>query len=301
MTLPQWRNIAISHTSVKWSSGNFENLRLFLKSPPSDLRQKVEFIGTNFPFKINKERWSTIFDVGIPRESFDASDNQVRVNIAMNIDFAKKNPYRRCQGYKLSELDDVWAETPSLEPEYLGTSEFVETESDEIRKRADSIVDRTQDFWKAVRTIADWVNTYIVYSFELQDLNYRGALETLRTRQGTCSDFVHLFLALARALRIPSRAIIGLQWQPRRRTWTTHSWAEVFDPQYGWTPMDLVAQPVNLNLGPNYIRISASYNCAVRFYAYYTTPESETDRPRFKINQHYLFGNQSVQIRFFDE
>ena len=295
MTLPRWNNIVYIHTIIDHIEGNFDKLRVFLKSPQSDPRQKIEFIGTNHRFKENHERWSNIFDFELTKASFDEND-QARVNIILNLDFERKNPYIVHNETPLSNLPAIWDDVPDVQ-EYLEAHEFVEVDADEIQDKAREF--RTDDpgFWSTVRKVANWVNTYIVYSYNLQQMKYRGALETLRSRKGTCSDFVHLFLALARNLQIPARAMVGLQRVGP--TWKPHSWAEVYDPEYEWTPIDLVTQPVNLTLGSGYLGISAGYNCAVRFYAYYNDGK---DSPSVDLSfkQYYVIGNRNVEIEFYD-
>jgi transglutaminase-like putative cysteine protease len=284
------------HTIVDHIEGDFENLRIFLKSPRSDLRQKVEFIGANHRFKENQERWSNIYDFELTKESFD-SRNQARVNIILNIDFSGRNPYRVSNDTPVSNLPLIWDDVSDVK-DYLEAHDFVEVQAKEIQEKAKEFREGNPGFWPVVRKIANWINTYVVYAYDLRQKEYRGALETLRSRRGTCSDFVHLFLALARNLNIPARAMVGLHRVGRK--WETHSWAEVYDPEYEWTPIDLVSQPVNLTLGSNYIGISAGYNCAVRFYAFYKS-EKESPPVNLKFRQYYIIGNRSVEIEFFDE
>lgn len=282
------------HTIIDHIDGDFDLLRVFIKSPRSDPRQKVEFIGTNYRFKENHERWSNIYDLELTKDAF--VQNQARVNIILNIDFEKRNPYRVSNETPISDLPSIWDEVPDVK-DYLDSHDFVEITSEEIQEKAMELGEGNPGFWTTVRTIAQWINTYIAYSYDLRHKEYRGALETLRSRRGTCSDFVHLFLALARNLNIPCRAMVGLHRVGR--SWEAHSWAEVYDPEYEWTPLDVVSQPTNLTLGSDYIGISAGYNCAVRFYAYYRA-EEESLPVKLEFKQYYVIGNRTVEIEFFD-
>ena len=296
MTLPQWKNMVYIHTIIDHIDGDFDTLRVFLKSPRSDLRQHVEFIGTNHRFKENVERWSNIYDLELPKDAFN-SRNQARANIILNVDFNRRNPYRVSNETPISNLQAIWDEVPDVK-DYLEAHDFVEMQSEEIQEKAKELGEGNPGFWPAVRRIANWINTYVVYAYNLRQKEYRGALETLRSRRGTCSDFVHLFLAIARNMNIPARAMVGLQ--KVGRNWETHSWAEVYDPEYEWTPLDLVRQPVNLTFGNDYIGISAGYNCAVRFYAYYNS-EKGSPPVNLRFKQYYVIGNRPVEIEFFDE
>ncbi len=298
MAIPKWNNLVTIHTIIDHLEGDFDLMRIFLKAPIIDPRQKIEFIGTNHRFKVNHERWSTIYDLELTKESFQPPRNQARANIILNIEYERRNPYRVSNETLLSDLPSIWDENSEVK-EYLETHDFVEKDSKEIQKKAMEFAEGNPGFWTTVRNIANWINTYIAYSYNLQKKEYRGALETLKSRRGTCSDFVHLFLALTRNLNIPSRAMIGLHRV--RRSWEAHSWAEVFDPQYGWTPLDVVAQPTKMVLGRDYIGISAGYNCAVRFYAYYNSKEESGPPVKLEFKQYYIIGRNTIEIEFFDE
>ncbi|NHI89321.1 MAG: transglutaminase domain-containing protein [Candidatus Thorarchaeota archaeon] len=290
--------MVIIHTMLNHVDGDFDTLRVFLKCPSSDPRQKIELIGINHPFKVTHERWSTLYNLEINHQAFDPRTKQASANIILNIDFERRNPYRISDATSIADLPEILKEIPDI-ADYLESHDYIETGADEISQLASEIVNEDQSFWSAVRAIAQWVNTYIVYSYDLQDKNYRGALETLRSRRGTCSDFVHLFLALARNNNIPSRAMVGLQ--RHRRSWKMHSWAEVYDPQIGWAPIDVVSQPVNLTLDSGYIGISAGYNCAVRLFAYYDSQRETNSSVKLKLKQYYVIRNQPIEIEFFEQ
>jgi transglutaminase-like putative cysteine protease len=66
------------------------------------------------------------------------------------------------------------------------------------------------------------------------------AREVLRTRVGDCNEHTALYVAMARAVGIPSRIAVGLAWV--RGAFYYHAWAEVYlseTPGQGrWVPVD---------------------------------------------------------------
>jgi len=61
-------------------------------------------------------------------------------------------------------------------------------------------------------------------------------------KKGNCTDFHSLFIAMARSQGIPARFEIGFPL-PADKTSAEiagyHCWAEFFDPQNGWVPVDI--------------------------------------------------------------
>jgi transglutaminase-like putative cysteine protease len=80
--------------------------------------------------------------------------------------------------------------------------------------------------------------------------------DALRSRQGVCQDFTHIFIALVRNLRIPCRYVSGYlyhdQLHPDRSAdGATHAWAEALLPELGWLGFDPTN---NLTAGERHIR-----------------------------------------------
>jgi transglutaminase-like putative cysteine protease len=61
-------------------------------------------------------------------------------------------------------------------------------------------------------------------------------------KKGNCTDFHSLFIAMARSQGIPARFEIGFPLPPDKPAADIsgyHCWADFFEPQHGWVPVDI--------------------------------------------------------------
>ncbi len=87
--------------------------------------------------------------------------------------------------------------------------------------------------WERAVAIHDWVYTHIK---KLPVMSVPSALEVLESREGDCNEHTVLFVALARAAGVPSRAAVGLVWSEALNAFGYHAWPEVYVGH--WIPMD---------------------------------------------------------------
>lgn len=64
------------------------------------------------------------------------------------------------------------------------------------------------------------------------------AAQALKAGQGVCQDHAHVFIAAARALRIPARYVVGYLLASDTTLTETHAWAEAWAPDIGWVGFD---------------------------------------------------------------
>jgi transglutaminase-like putative cysteine protease len=72
---------------------------------------------------------------------------------------------------------------------------------------------------------------------------YSSVDEVLALRAGVCQDFAHLFIAVARAMRVPARYVSGYIHSDRGAgarsvAPASHAWAEAWVPGRGWVGYD---------------------------------------------------------------
>lgn len=115
---------------------------------------------------------------------------------------------------------------------YLQSEKYIECDDPEIIRQARKLTHKQQ--LKTVENIYNFVINSIQYTgFSLET---SGASKTLQQRQGDCTEFADLFVALCRADSIPARTIVG--HTTNFKNTPDHSWAEVYFKEIGWIPFD---------------------------------------------------------------
>jgi transglutaminase-like putative cysteine protease len=92
------------------------------------------------------------------------------------------------------------------------------------------------------RAIYDYVFANMSYDKTGTGWGRGDVLYACDAKKGNCTDFHSLFIAMARSQGIPSRFEIGFQVPPDKLASGIagyHCWAEFFNPQNGWIPVDI--------------------------------------------------------------
>jgi transglutaminase-like putative cysteine protease len=101
--------------------------------------------------------------------------------------------------------------------------------------------DKSSQLDKA-RAIYDYVFANMSYDKTGTGWGRGDVLYACNAKKGNCTDFHSLFIAMARSQGIPSRFEIGFQVPPDQHSSEIagyHCWAEFFNPQNGWVPVDI--------------------------------------------------------------
>jgi transglutaminase-like putative cysteine protease len=109
---------------------------------------------------------------------------------------------------------------------YKHAEKYIESDHSDIRRLAASLKARSE--LETARNLYKWVSEHIQYAGFLR--NRRGALQTLRTRKGDCTEFADLFIALCRANGIPCRGVAGYVAKSNAVLTPNgfHNWAEFY-------------------------------------------------------------------------
>ncbi|MGE0489175.1 MAG: HEAT repeat domain-containing protein [Vulcanimicrobiota bacterium] len=122
---------------------------------------------------------------------------------------------------------------PELSP-YLEPTTFIQSTAPEIGATAREVVGSETSARAASEKLARWVFENIQQKG--YRVHYASAEETLRSREGDCTEHSLLFAALARSSGIPTRICVGLAFDGiEHLVW--HQWSEVWLGD-GWVPVD---------------------------------------------------------------
>jgi transglutaminase-like putative cysteine protease len=129
----------------------------------------------------------------------------------------------------------ISAETPGAPADlaaYLQPNEITQSDSEEISSLAADIIGNETDAWTAAKLLLDWVHDNL--KSVKSDPRPVSALEVLEQGSGDCSEHAVLLAALAKAVGIPPRIIIGLVYV--NGAYGYHEWNELYVGE--WVEMD---------------------------------------------------------------
>ncbi|MBQ8796664.1 MAG: transglutaminase domain-containing protein [Oscillospiraceae bacterium] len=117
-------------------------------------------------------------------------------------------------------------ETPYLSN---GRDTLWDTQTEEL---ADEICSGCETDEEKVRAFYDWIVSNFEYDHDCYPLfQYFDVRKTLRTKQGLCFDFAHLFAAFCRSQGIPCYAVDGIS---RKNNADRHTWNRVYYDGAWW-------------------------------------------------------------------
>jgi len=149
-------------------------------------------------------------------------------------------------GGKIEELPK------SLISNYTKAKKFWESNADEIKKKADQLFNRNLTVSENAQKAYEYVIENLEYDFDVvqnEEIIRNGALKALtEDKKWACVEFSDSFIALTRAMGIPSRELNGYAFAQESNLTPLsinlkagdllHSWAEYFDPNFGWVQVD---------------------------------------------------------------
>ena len=120
---------------------------------------------------------------------------------------------------------------------------YIESDSPAIHDLADELSEGKTTPCEKARAFYDYVASKLTYKMTEDE---GGALHTMETLTGDCTDYSDLLIALNRSAGIPARRVHGYTYYAGSDDGEantnplniTHQWLEVYLPGSGWVPMD---------------------------------------------------------------
>ncbi|MBU1177615.1 transglutaminase-like domain-containing protein [Patescibacteria group bacterium] len=141
---------------------------------------------------------------------------------------AFKNHLGACEGEQIAD--------------YLEAEEYIESDNEKIKQKAVEITADLADDCQKAEAIYNYVADDMEYVKNTKE-EKGGALEALEKGQGDCTYYADYYVALARAVGIPTRFLEGASYTPTKEDQeiaptNKHNWTESYLPGTGWTPVD---------------------------------------------------------------
>lgn len=136
---------------------------------------------------------------------------------------------------------------------YTKPSEYWNTNTKEIEDIVKNLLNEDATTAQNAKAAYDFVLNNLEYDFEILDgafIERKGSIGALADSTGTsCMEFTDLFIAITRAMGIPAREINGHAFTSNDDLTAPlsinleggdllHSWAEFYDPNFGWVAVD---------------------------------------------------------------
>lgn len=108
-----------------------------------------------------------------------------------------------------------------------------------VRRLVTSLATDTRDDVARLHALSGLVAKAVTYQKGKTD-SHTTSEDALRARRGVCQDHTHVFLSAARLLGFPARYVSGyLMMEARVEQDASHSWAEAWIENIGWTGFDV--------------------------------------------------------------
>lgn len=116
---------------------------------------------------------------------------------------------------------------------YVQSTPFLQSDHPQIRTLVQRVLKGETDAFKAVTRIRRWVYDGLAKE---PTVSIPNALEVLQTKKGDCNEHTVLFNAMARAVGIPAKTVVGVVYL--RGAFYYHAWSEVWLGE--WVSVDSV-------------------------------------------------------------
>lgn len=203
------------------------DLKIWLPQPPQNSHQAIETLSvTPNDILIAQDK---IYKNKIIFCSFNKPKEPVTVRIKYKI---RRYEYSKPSNGNFKEEKDL--------SNYLISNRLMIV-SNEIKQMSANIVKGKATTIQKAKAIYDYVLSNVSYDKTIPGWGKGDTRRVCLLWAGNCTDFHSLFISLARASNIPAKFVIGvsLPKQHEGELKDYHCWAEFYDEESGWVPVDI--------------------------------------------------------------
>ena len=212
--------------------GEVTSLDLYVSIPQSRDNQRITNLEFSAPYTLTVDRYDQqmahfrFTDLAAGQNAKITWDGDVEIE-AKNYDLDPE---------KVTGLDTI---PPDILETYTTNEDKYRLESTVIQQAARAALKgATNPYWIA-RNVHDLVARRLYYA---NDGQWDDAETVYLRRNGSCSEYSFLYVALCRANGLPARYVAGTRQRKDGVYVDTlfHRWTEVYLPPYGWVPVDVL-------------------------------------------------------------
>jgi len=212
------------------------NVRVWFPQAHSDAYQVVRVISAKGDLDLKRTRESRFGNQIYYAETGKAKSGELHFEVVYDVvrheHFTIGSERPRLENAALSSKESK---------EFLGADKLVPITGLPAELAAKVTAGKSSEIEKA-RAIYEYVFDNMKYDKSGSGWGRGDVLYACDAKKGNCTDFHSLFIAMARSQGIPARFEIGFQIPSEKTSGEIagyHCWAEFFDGQYGWTPVDI--------------------------------------------------------------
>ena len=167
--------------------------------------------------------------------------------------------------HKIRKMPFPYEGYPDNVEHYTDPADTVDSDHPKIIEKASELAAGESDYYAVVFRMADYVKENVDY--DLSTLNIKASKKAsfvLARKDGVCDEITTLFMALLRAVGIPTRFVSGIAYTESPQfpqNWGAHGWAEVYFPGTGWVPFDVTYGQYGF-VDPSHVKLKDSFDSA---------------------------------------
>ena len=213
-----------------------ERVRVWFPLAHSDEFQEVRISSAQGDLPLKKTRESRFGNEMYYAESAKAQGGDVHFEIVYDV----VRHEHLTLGLNRPRLQEASLKKKESE-QYLAPDKLVPVTGLPAQLAAQVASDKSSQLDKA-HAIYDYVFSNMRYDKTGTGWGHGDVLYACDAKKGNCTDFHSLFIAMARSQQIPARFEIGFPLPTDKASSEVagyHCWAEFFNPQNGWVPVDI--------------------------------------------------------------